>query len=162
MENEQAQWAAQLREIPVSYRKALYLHDEQIIRFRPAAGEWSAIEVVGHMVDKMFHWSRRVERIWHEYRPTLPGFDQDEVVRAQGYQEADPDQLLEKLREQCNSFAALVESLPDEALERVGIHSEYGPLTIKRCIQLPLGSVQEHLEQLDNAQQGGLTVLVEH
>lgn len=47
MSAEQEQWATRMREILDVFRRAL-LHDEQAIRQRPAAGEWSAIEVVGH------------------------------------------------------------------------------------------------------------------
>ncbi len=76
MSTEQEQWAVQIREIPVVFRKVL-LNDGNAIRHRPAAGEWSAIEVVGHMIDKMQIWISRVERIMVEERPALPAYDQD-------------------------------------------------------------------------------------
>jgi hypothetical protein len=75
MDAEQVQWATQFREIPNAFHKALRTGDDRAIRHRPAAGEWSAIEVLGHMIDKMSHWSNRVERIVREERPTLPGYD---------------------------------------------------------------------------------------
>ncbi|GHO47062.1 hypothetical protein KSX_52250 [Ktedonospora formicarum] len=156
---EQIQWAAQLREIPQTFRNALRAGDEQIFRHRPAAGEWSAIEVVGHMIDKMSHWSRRVERIAYEKRPTLPGYDQDAEVLEHGYQQADPAVLFEDLQQQCERFAALVAALPSSALPREGIHGEYGPMTLQQCIQAPLESVAEHIEQLHTAQQ---VALAEH
>ena len=56
MSTEQEQWAAQLREVPATFRMAL-LSDDHAIRHRPAVGEWSAVEVVGHMIDKMHIWS---------------------------------------------------------------------------------------------------------
>ncbi len=59
MSTEQEQWAAQIREIPAVFRMAL-LREEHAIRHRPAAGEWSAIEVVGHMIDKMWIWTGRM------------------------------------------------------------------------------------------------------
>lgn len=156
MDTEQAQWATQFREVPVTFRKALRIENEQVIRYRPGAGEWSAIEVLGHMIDKMSHWSSRVERIAHEERPTLPGYDQDAEVREHKYQQADPVLLLEDLQRQCERFAALVAALPSSALQREGIHSEFGPMTLRQCIQAPLESVAEHLEQLRMAQQAAL------
>jgi hypothetical protein len=153
MTTEQIQWAAQLREVPITFREALRVADERAIRYRPAVGEWSAIEVLGHMIDKMFHWSNRVERIATEERPALPGYDQDSEVREHQYQQANPALLFEDLRQQCEHFAALVENLPSSALQREGIHSDYGPMTLKQCIQAPLESVAEHLEQLRAAQQ---------
>src|SRR5258707_13766784 len=61
MSTEQAQWATQIREIPPIFRRALLLSDDRAIRHRPAVGAWSAVEVVGHMIDKMQIWPSRVE-----------------------------------------------------------------------------------------------------
>ena len=153
MDAEQVHWATQLREIPNAFRNALRVGDDRAIRHRPAAGEWSAIEVLGHMIDKMSHWSHRVERIVREERPTLPGYDQDTEVRDHGYQHADPALLLGRLQQHCEHFAALVAALPSSALQREGVHGEFGPMTLRQCIEAPLESVGEHLEQLRAAQE---------
>ena len=157
MDTEQAQWATQLRKIPITFQHALRTADDRAIRHRPAVGEWSAIEVLGHMIDKMSHWSNRVERILLEERPTLPGYDQDAEVREHGYHRADPAVLNEHLQQHCERFAALVASLPATALQREGVHSEYGPMTLQQCIEAPLESVPEHLEQLRAAQEASLS-----
>ncbi len=115
------------------------------------------IEVLGHMIDKMSHWSNRVERILLEERPTLPGYDQDAEVREHGYQRADPVVLYEHLQQQCEHFADLVASLPSAALQREGVHGEYGPMTLQQCIEAPLESVKPHLEQLRAAQEASLS-----
>jgi hypothetical protein len=65
MSTEQEQWATQTPEIPAVFRRAL-LRDDDAIRHRPAAGEWSAVEVVGHMIDTMQIWTSRVERLMVE------------------------------------------------------------------------------------------------
>jgi uncharacterized damage-inducible protein DinB len=156
MDTQQTQWAARLRQVPQTFRDALNAADERAIRHRPAAGEWSAIEVVGHMVDKMFHWSNRVERILREEQPLLPGYDQDAEVLKQGYQQADPAVLLEHLEQQCERFAVLVESIPTAALQRQGIHSEFGLMTLQQCIEAPLDSVADHLQQLRAAVQSSI------
>ena len=151
MSSEQEQWAAQLRAIPATFREAL-LPDDRAIRQRPAPGGWAAIEVVGHMIDKMQMWAARVERVLNEERPRLPGYDQDALVRERDYIHADPEVLLEQLRQACEHFATIVERLPDSTLERKGVHGEMGPVTLQHCIEAPLASVQEHLEQLRAAQ----------
>lgn len=151
MSTEQEQWAAQFREIPAVFRMAL-LSDDHTIRQRPAAGEWSAIEVVGHMIDKMQIWASRAERILFEERPGLPGYNQDMLVRDHYYQHAHPGVLLERLRQACERFATLVERIPLSALQRDGVHAELGPMTLRQCIEAPLESAQEHLAQLRTAQ----------
>jgi len=152
MSTEQEQWAAQIREIPTVFRMALLSGDDDIIRHRTAESEWSAVEVVGHMIDKMQIWASRVERIEVEERPALPGYDQDRLVRDHDYLHADPDVLLEHLRQACERFATLVERIPLSALQREGVHEEFGPMTLRQCIEAPLESAPEHLEQLCAAQ----------
>ncbi len=152
MNTQQEQWATQFRLIPITFYQAMRTTDDQTIRRRPAFGEWSAIEVLGHMIDKMVHWSNRVQRILLEERPLLPTYDQDTEVREHEYQQADPIVLHERLQQQCEHFATLVASLPSSTLQREGVHSEYGPMTLRQCIEAPLASVPEHLEQLRAAQ----------
>jgi|SRR5579884_58054 len=152
MSTEQEEWAAQAREIPQVFRSALLIIDDRAIRHRPAAGEWSAIEVVGHIIDKMVNWAGRVERILAEERPALPVYDQDAWVQKHDYQHADPEALLEQLRRECERFATLIEHIPASALQREGVHEENGPMTIRQCIEAPLESSFEHLKQLRAAQ----------
>ena len=57
------------------------LTDEQALcRFAP--GEWSVKEVVGHLIDAERTFSYRLLAISREEWASLPGFDQDEYVRA--------------------------------------------------------------------------------
>ena len=196
MSTEQEQWAAQIREIPAVLRMAL-LRNNDAIRHRPTVGEWSALEVVGHMINKMQVWTSRVERLMVEEWPALPRYGQDALVRDHDYLHADPEVLFEQLRQAsegrvfstargafstakegdstaragsfpqrgrvfstaegvkstaCERFATLVEHIPISALRREGVHEEVGPMTLRRCIEAPLESAPEHLEQLRAAQ----------
>lgn len=152
MDTEQKQWATQLRAVPIIFSLALQTSDDQALRHRPGQGEWSAIEVLGHMIDKMGHWAQRVERIVHEENPALPRYDQDAEVREHDYQHASLAELQKRLEQRCEHFAVLVELLPFAALQRTGVHSERGSLTLRQCVEIPLGSVPGHLEQLRAAQ----------
>ena len=152
MQTEQEQFAAQIREVPTVFHNVLRTDDDSAIRRRPAAGEWSAIEVLGHMIDKMYHSTNRVERVLNEERPLLLAYDQDAEVRTHNYQNADPVVLQKALQQQCEQFALLVVSIPSSALLREGVHSENGVMTLRQCIQAPLNAVPEHLEQLHKAQ----------
>jgi hypothetical protein len=151
MLTEQEQWAVQIREIPVVFRRAL-LSDDHAIRHRPVAGEWSAIEVAGHMIDKTQIWLSRAECLLVEERPVLPAYDQDALVRDHDYLHADPEVVFAHLRQECERFALLVERVPPSALQREGVHEEFGPITLRQCIEAFLESVPEHLEQLRVAQ----------
>jgi hypothetical protein len=140
-------WAGQLRALPETVRAELST-DDDTLRRRPAAGEWCAIEVVGHLVDKMRVWRTRAERVAAEERPFLPGFDQDAAVRDGDYQHAEREALLGRLAEACERFARVVEQLPEPTLGRVGVQDERGPITLREFIEAPLDSLSEHLAQL--------------
>ncbi len=152
MQTEQEQFAAQLREVPITFHKVLRTDDDRAIRRRPASGEWSAIEILGHMIDKMYYASQRVERVLNEDRPLLLAYDQDAEVRKHNYQDADPIALQKALQQQCEQFATLVASIPSAAMSREGVHSERGIMTLQQCIEAPLNSAMEHLQQLHAAQ----------
>jgi hypothetical protein len=94
----------------------------------------------------------RVERILVEERPALPGYDQDMLVRDHDYLDAYPDVLFEHLKQACERYATLVESIPTSALQREGVHEEFGRLTVRQCIEATLDSVPQHLAQLRAAQ----------
>src|SRR3954469_24700363 len=122
MQTKQAEWATQLRAIPENFRLDLTSNSLASLRHCPAQGEWSAFEVMGHFVDKMGAWQGRVELLSKEDEPEFPGYDQDAYVRENNYQHADPQALFEQLVAACESFAKVVETLPDTALARQGRH----------------------------------------
>jgi uncharacterized damage-inducible protein DinB len=151
MQAMQAQWAARLRAIPDDFRAAIAGASDSALRHRPAPAEWSAIEVLGHMLDKMHAWCERVERIAAEDQPHLAGYDQDASVRDHAYQQSDAAALLDELAQRCERFAAAVEQVPDAALERTGVHAEFGPMTLRECVETPLEAAPDHLLQLKAA-----------
>jgi uncharacterized damage-inducible protein DinB len=154
MPTEQQTLAGRLRAVPAEFRAAVVSLDDRALRQRPAEGEWSAIEVLGHIIDKMDAWTNRVERIASEDHPLLRSYDQDAYVREHGYQQRDLQAMLEELTQASNHFAAVVERLPHAALDCEGVHEEAGPMTLRQCIVAPLDSLPGHLAQLRAAAQG--------
>ena len=63
--------------------------------------------------------------------------------------------LLEQLEQSCERFAAIIEHIPDTVLDRQGVHGESGPITLRYCVEAPIQSASEHLEQLRVVQTGG-------
>ena len=146
--SEHLAFSQRLRQVALDTKREFAGLSDARLRRRPGPGEWSAIEVAGHLVDKLENWAERVERISREDRPFLPGYDQDAVVRERGYAKAAVVTVLERLHLTAERFAVLAESLSDVALDRVGIHGENGPMTARQCIETPLASIPGHLDQL--------------
>ena len=89
-------------------------------------GEWTAVEVIGHIADSAEIFAERVRRCIEEERPALPSFDQDELAKERRNAERDPMDLSRRVSA---AHATIVRLLMDErARSRPGIHSEHGEL----------------------------------
>lgn len=89
-------------------------------------GEWTAVEVIGHLADSAEIFAERVRRCIEEDRPTLESFDQDALAKERRNAERDP---LDLSRRVSAAHATIVRLLMDErARSRPGIHSEHGEL----------------------------------
>ena len=121
------------------------------LRDRPGLGEWSSIEVVGHLVDKLNRWGGRAATVLREEGATLEPYDQDECVRQGEYQTADLDLVLGRLVQAAERFARMVEPLTEPELQRRARHTEYGTISLRQCVVLPLESVPDHLRQAEAA-----------
>jgi hypothetical protein len=89
-------------------------------------GEWTAVEVLGHLADSAEIFADRVRRCVQEERPELASFDQDALAKERRNAERDP---LELARRVSAAHAQIVRLLVDDgARTRPGIHSEHGEL----------------------------------
>ena len=89
-------------------------------------GEWTAIEVIGHLADSSEIFAERVRRCIEEDRPTLESFDQDAIAKERRNAERDPMELSRRVS---TAHAQIVRLLMDErARSRPGVHSEQGEL----------------------------------
>jgi hypothetical protein len=118
------------------------------LRQPEAPGKWSMHDVVVHLADSEVVFGYRLRMVIAQDRPTIIGFDQDAwSARVPG---AYPDsrsaiQQVAVLRE---GHVALLRSLTDEQWERVGIHSERGPESVRLMSRLYAGHDLVHLRQL--------------
>ncbi len=118
--------AASLRRIPAQVAQVVVDLPPERLRHRPAPGEWSAIEVVGHLVDKLNRWGGRAAAVLRAEGPTLESYDQDECIRQGAYQSVDLDVVLGQLVQAAERFARMLEPLTEFELQRRARHAEYG------------------------------------
>jgi uncharacterized damage-inducible protein DinB len=118
---------------------------EQLLA-RPVAGKWSTLEVVCHLADFDPILADRMKRLIAEDRPTLIGADEKRFAAALAYHDrdlADELILIEKTRQQ---MARILRKLPDDALQRVGVHSERGPLTLEQLLSMTSNHIVHHVK----------------
>jgi hypothetical protein len=112
----------------------------QHVRSKPAPGEFSVAELVGHLVDAEIVVSTR-------YRWILAGYEQDDWVGVSGYADADAGQLVEVFSALRKLNLALWYRTPVSERGRVGQHSERGPESYEVTFRLAAGHDLIHLDQ---------------
>jgi hypothetical protein len=121
---------------------------EQLLA-RPVPGKWSTLEVVCHLADFDPIIADRMKRVIAEDRPALLGADETRFAAALAYHDRDLEEelsLVEKTRQQ---MARILRKLPDEALTRVGVHNERGPLTLEKLLTIGAGHISHHVKFIE-------------
>jgi hypothetical protein len=130
---------------PDEVRRHCHDLDEQEWTTPMDDGEWSALQVVGHLFDVDVVYGFRWRLALTEDTPTYPGYD--EKAWSQLARPA-PPRLLDALAGIRLANAALVRSLDDRDLHRRGIHGEQGSEDVQRMIDKVAGHDLAHLDQL--------------
>lgn len=100
-------------------------------RWHPAAGEWCANEVLGHILEaERRGFNGRITKMLAETEPALVGWDQRGVAAARHDCDRDPETLLAEFLAIRADSVELVRSIAPADLHRSAVHSVVGRLTI--------------------------------
>ena len=115
--------------------------------YRPEReGKWSIANVIAHLADGELVTSTRIRAILAEDNPRLLSYSQDAWARVHDGEGV--AELLEQLWFHRRANASRVGRNSD-ALERTGVHAEYGPLTLRGLIERHIAHIEHHLEQIE-------------
>jgi DinB superfamily len=120
--------------------------DEAGWRRPMAPGEWSALQVVGHLFDVDVVYGFRWRLALTEDTPEYPGYD--EKAWSQLARPA-PQRLLDAFAALRDANSALLRSLSEADLRRSAIHAEQGSEDLQRMIDKVAGHDLAHLNQLE-------------
>ena len=115
--------------------------------FKPGPAEWSVKEVIGHLNDVERVFSYRLLRVSRNDPTPLPGFEQEDFVRAAGFDRyplADLVSEFEFLR-QANLIA--IGHMTEEAVSGRGTASGY-TVSARALIYMLVGHVDHHMASL--------------
>jgi hypothetical protein len=141
-------------EAPQRLRKLLKGLTEKQLGRRPAPGKWSIREIVSHLADGEVILGSRYRLVAAHDRPAIPGYDQDLFVERLGVANATTEELLADFEMARAVNLGLLLRLPDEAFERVGIHSERGEESIATMVAMYAGHDRIHLGQIETIRTG--------
>ena len=115
--------------------------------FRPAPGEWSIKEIMGHINDVERVFSYRLLRISRGDVTPLPGFEQESYVRAAGFDRYSLPDLLKEFEFLRRANLIAIEGMPEEAADCRGTASGY-TVSARALIYMLVGHVDHHLASL--------------
>ena len=89
------------------------------LRAKPDPDVWSPLEYVVHLRDSVRYHGALTNRALKEDRPEFAAPDPDAIAQHEGYNDADPAEVLDSLEQQSTRFAARARSLSDDDIDRV-------------------------------------------
>jgi hypothetical protein len=116
--------------------------------WRPAAGKWSAHEVVVHCADSETFAATRIRLLLAEPEQLIVGYDEEGWARRLDYQASDPDlalQVVDLVRAHTSSMLA---RLPEEAWGRLGRHTLSGPYGTDDWLRIYADHLEIHAAQI--------------
>ena len=93
--------------------------------YKPGPKEWSIKEVVGHLNDVERVFSYRLLRVSRGDATPLPGFEQEDYVRAAGFDHGSLADLVQEFEYSRRANLLAIRSMSEEALECRGTASGY-------------------------------------
>jgi hypothetical protein len=116
--------------------------------FRYAPGKWSVKEMVGHLADAERIFSYRMLRIGRGDATPLPGFEEDDYVRAAESDRRAFPALLDDWAAVRDATVSLVAGMPGDAWVRRGTASGAG-ISARALLYIILGHVEHHRAVLE-------------
>jgi hypothetical protein len=112
--------------------------------FRPDPGKWSIKEVIGHILDCERVFGYRALRFARNDTTALAGFEQDDYVRAAGFDRRTLADLLVEFEQTRNSHVTFFRSLDEDAWLRRG-EANSSPVSVRALAWIMAGHEIHHL-----------------
>jgi hypothetical protein len=115
---------------------------------RPFRGKWTAAEIVHHLADSEMTGAIRLRRLVVEDRPVIYAYDQDAFAACLRYNQRDIAPSLEVFRAALATTVQILERLTAKEWTRPAWHSEGGPWSPERWLEIYAGHAHHHAAQI--------------
>jgi hypothetical protein len=115
--------------------------------FKPGPAEWSIKEVIGHLNDVERVFAYRLLRISRNDSTPLPGFEQEDFVRAAGFDRYSLKDLIGEFECLRRANVIAIGYMTEQALDCRGAASGY-TVTPRALIYMMVGHVDHHIASL--------------
>lgn len=134
-------------------RKSIAGMTREQVKARPVPGKWSTLQVVAHLADFDPILADRMKRVIALDRPTLIGADENRFAAELAYESRDIDEEMNIIAHTRSQMAKILRQQPDTVLERVGVHSERGELTLERLLTITTNHIPHHVKFIEEKRQ---------
>ncbi len=125
----------QIEATPEMLRLLLDDVTEEETKWKPAPDRFSIAEVLEHLSHTEGHCFRmRVQEMVEQDSPSIGVYDQNAFAAAGQYSGRNAEDSFDHFEEQRENNIEYLRRLPAGALSRVGIHAEYGPITVAHLL----------------------------
>ena len=114
---------------------------------KPAPGKWSKKEILGHLIDSAANNHQRFIRLQLAPEVTLPGYDQDAWVQANGYQQAKWEEVITLWASYNLHLAAVIKNIHPACAEHVWHHPK-GDYKLGYVVDDYVVHLRHHLAQI--------------
>ena len=148
------------------FKTAIHQHYEylsnipdHLITKKPAPDKWSIIEIIGHLIDSANNNHRRFTKAQWQENMVFNGYQQDNWVEKQAYQQADWQLILDLWKSYNLHICHIMEHTSEEQLKRV--HTDHNlhqiamitvpkeePVTLEYFMKDYIFHIEHHLKQI--------------
>lgn len=158
----EANWGdAQAQRLEQVYEQLAVLLNQpdvtQRVRTAPGANEWSALEIMGHLIEMIPYWLDHCHRFIDAVEPPRFGRTLDAPERLAGVEQATtraPDELLRLLNHEVHEAVTVIRRLSSAERGKTGIHLRQGEMTVAEVVErFVVAHAEDHLAQIQAALQ---------
>ena len=115
---------------------------------RPSADVWSVAEIVAHLTEAEIVFGYRLRLVAGASGTPIQAYDQNLWQANAEYLRKNPKETARYFETLRSMNILFIKSLPEDALDRFGMHAERGQESIRRMMELYAGHDENHIRQL--------------
>ena len=122
--------------------------DEAAASKRPAPDKWSKKETLGHLIDSAANNHQRFVRLQLSPHIDLPGYDGDEWVRVQRYQDRSWHEIIDLWRRYNTQLASVIRDVNPNTLRHIWHTPDGKDLDLEFIMRDYVVHLRHHLDQI--------------
>lgn len=132
----------------VNLAEGLRQIDDVTAARRPAPGKWSKKEILGHLIDSAANNHQRFVRLQLMGRIDLPGYDGDEWVRVQRYQDRPWREIIDLWQIYNTQLASLIRNVDVTSLRHIWHTPDGQDVNLEFIMRDYVVHLRHHLDQI--------------